>query len=260
MSIFLATDTGESVEEILLGGVRYSRPDIAPGRERYVLFDTFCGAGGAGLGYWLAGFDVVGFDTRDQPAYPFEFYQLDALEILASQSWLRHADAVHASPPCKHHTQLKFLRDSMGYKSSDLDYLPQTRELLESWGGLWLIENVPGAPMRIDAVLCGTQFGLVYKGRQLQRHRWFESNFRLRRPGCKHKGVPLGVYGRIRDSLGSGSETVPTLDAGRSLMGISWMNWYELKESVPPAYTEHLGGQLLAQLEGLDKCGGIRRD
>lgn len=32
-------------------------------------------------------------------------------------------------------------------------------------------------------------------------------------------------------------------------MGIGWMRWHELKESIPPAYTECLGHQVRALLE-----------
>lgn len=227
--------------------------DIAHSREKKVLFDLFCGAGGAGKGYENAGFELVGFDTRDQPRNPHKFYQLNALYVL-EDGLCELADAIHASPPCKMHTQLKHLRDSAGLKPSDGDFLADTRDLLEETGKLWIIENVPNAPMRIDAVLCGTQFGLKWGGKQLQRHRWFEANFKLSRPGCKHKGAPWGVFGRLNDCLPSGSETPPTLDAARALMGISWMNWHELKESIPPAFTEHLGSQMLARLEELDEC------
>jgi DNA (cytosine-5)-methyltransferase 1 len=32
-------------------------------------------------------------------------------------------------------------------------------------------------------------------------------------------------------------------------MGIDWMNDQELNEAIPPAYTEHIGRQLVAHLE-----------
>jgi hypothetical protein len=73
------------------------------GRPR--LLDLFCGAGGAAMGYYRAGFDVVGVDIKPQPNYPFEFVQADALATLAGWSeyhWLWtdwDPAAVHASPP-----------------------------------------------------------------------------------------------------------------------------------------------------------------
>lgn len=62
------------------------------------LLDLFCGAGGAAMGYYRAGFEVVGVDIKPQKHYPFEFHQADALEYLVEHG--REFDAIHASPPC----------------------------------------------------------------------------------------------------------------------------------------------------------------
>lgn len=63
------------------------------------LLDLFSCAGGAGMGYHQAGFDVLGVDIAPQPRYPFEFHQGDALAFLA-EHW-REFDAIHASPTCQ---------------------------------------------------------------------------------------------------------------------------------------------------------------
>lgn len=222
-------------------------------RENKVLFDLYCGGGGASFGYSLAGWQVVGVDKRSQPRYPFPMIKADAREVI-QEGWFSQIRAVHASPPCKVHTQLKHLRDAQGLEASDPDHLEETRELLDEWGGLYILENVPNAPMRIDAVLCGTQFDLSWGGRQLQRHRIFEANFKIRRSGCRHKGTPWGIYGRLNHEIPNGGATPPTLDAARALMGISWLNWKELKEALPPVYTRHLGEQMMNQLLELEAC------
>lgn len=65
------------------------------------LLDLFCCAGGAGEGYYRAGFEVVGVDIVDRPNYPHEFIKADALEVLQDLDFLSEFDAYHGSPPCQ---------------------------------------------------------------------------------------------------------------------------------------------------------------
>ena len=66
--------------------------------------DLFCCGGGAGMGYHLAGMEVVGVDIEPQPKYPFAFVQEDALEYLAAHG--HEFDFIHASPPCQGYSHL----------------------------------------------------------------------------------------------------------------------------------------------------------
>jgi hypothetical protein len=65
------------------------------------LLDLFCCAGGGARGYADAGFAVVGVDKEPQPNYPYEFHQVDALEVLEDREFLAGFDAIHASPTCQ---------------------------------------------------------------------------------------------------------------------------------------------------------------
>jgi DNA (cytosine-5)-methyltransferase 1 len=215
------------------------------------LLDLFCGGGGAGAGYAAAGFDVVGVDLSPQPRYPFEFVQADALEYLAAEG--ASFDAVHASPPCQRYSSLT-RRHGAGAVAGHPDLVAPTRELLELVGRPWVIENVPGAPLRSPVLLCGSMFGLAGtvagERRQLRRHRLFESPVFLYPPGpCSHDGGrTIGVYGHPggkskRDRVRFGGS-----DSWREAMGIDWLRVPELAEAIPPAYTEWLGRLLLGVL------------
>jgi len=222
------------------------------------LLDLFCGAGGAAMGYYRAGFDVVGVDIVNQPRYPFEFHQGDALEYCAAHG--AEFDVIHASPPCQVHTKLKALHAQSGYFDRHVDLVPQTRDLLQSMGKPYVIENVIGAPLVDPVILCGTMFdlGCVCKDgkyRQLWRHRQFELSFFSLTLTCQHKGEPIGVYG----NGGTQAKTVWNGGTNRGYMGakperikamqIGWMKNSELSQAIPPAYTEYIGAQLLQALE-----------
>ena len=209
--------------------------------SRPKLLDLFSGAGGAGMGYHLAGFDVTGVDVRQMPRYPFAFVQADALEYVREHG--HEFDAIHASPPCQ-----AYVRSGMVAKDGrHPDLLPATRVALQRTGHPWVIENVPGAPMRPDLVLCGSMFGLA-----VRRHRWFESSPPLEpwTLACDHSRPITGVYGHPHGRGGARRNGKrPMLPSNAETwsrgMGIDWMRPSEITQAIPPAYTRFIGEQLL---------------
>jgi len=209
------------------------------------LLDLFCKAGGASMGYHMAGFEVVGVDIKKQKRYPFEFIRADALEILQDTAFLRTFDVLTASPPCQTHSSTRHLRNAQGKSTTKIDLIPQTREGLIAAQKPYVIENVPGAPLINPVVMCGSFFGL-----QVRRHRLFESTLDLSGTVCDHKnqGRPVGVYGSMKDEIPRGGTTAKSIEEARAAMGIDWMLWGDLVEAIPPAYTKHLGDQIILQL------------
>ena len=213
------------------------------------LLDLFCKAGGASVGYARAGFEVIGVDIKKQKRYPYQFIQADALEILADKDFISQFDVIAASPPCQTHSATKHLRNAQGKSTNKIDLIPQTREGLIASGKIYIIENVPGAPLIDPVVMCGSSFRL-----KVRRHRQFESNVKLTGLSCNHKlqGKPVGVYGSMRDEIPGGGHTAKSLEEAREAMGIDWMLWGDLVEAIPPIYTEYLGKQIMEAANDLD--------
>ncbi|MFE0369518.1 DNA cytosine methyltransferase [Streptomyces tendae] len=217
------------------------RPSFSGRRPR--VLDLFCCAGGAGMGYYRAGFDVVGVDIRARPNYPFEFHQGDALEF--AHAHVQEFDLVHASPPCQHSCTLtKGTNKGREY----IDLIPATRELFAWYGVPSVVENVQGSQLRRDLVLCGEMFGLG-----VLRHRYFEIDYWRgdRRPHQPHRGYVRGLrHGVWRDGpyiaaygKGGGKGTVREM---QQAMDIHWTDVHEeLTEAIPPAYTEYIGNEFL---------------
>jgi DNA (cytosine-5)-methyltransferase 1 len=213
------------------------------------LLDLFCGAGGCSVGYERAGFDVVGVDIKPQPNYPFEFVQDDALVVLAGLA--DGFDAIHASPPCQAFTAYRRTGNVREYP----DLITQTRSNLRTIGLPYVIENVVGAPLHDPLKLCGSSFGM-----DIRRHRLFESNVPMMSMPCAHGAQPADRFpggrskqrtgtsqGLVRATIEVGSWDIP-LDVQQGAMGIDWMTLEELSEAIPPAYTEHIGGYLMAEV------------
>jgi len=215
------------------------------------LLDLFCGQGGAAQGYYLAGFEPVGVDIVAQPRYPFEFHLADAL---VPSTWPAGPfAAIHASPVCKLHTIA-----TRRWRAAGREYpnqIPPARELLTASGVPWIMENVPGAPLRPDYRLCGCLFDLQIAEGYLVRERWFETSwhgFDLRAP-CAHAGRgvgPISISGHGIDGYSRRVVGAIPLARRRALMGCEWMDRNGLGEAIPPAYTRYLGERLLAVVEG----------
>lgn len=212
------------------------------------LLDLFCCAGGAGVGYSRAGFEVVGVDIKPQPNYPLPFIQADALKL--DPKFIALFDAVHASPPCQSYSDLA-KRNGNGHMWPRL--IEPVREMFLRSGLPYVIENVDGAPLIDAVVLCGTMFSKL----RVLRHRLFEANFDIVPP--PHKKHPLvHTFDRRKSHYGKTDEWRDfvqvtgggncTIAAASEAMGIDWMTKVEINESIPPLYTQFVGKALLRHI------------
>jgi DNA (cytosine-5)-methyltransferase 1 len=212
--------------------------------------DLFCKAGGAGVGYDRAGFDVLGVDIEPQPNYPFAFVQADALDVL--RHWRLDAFAlIHASPPCHDWSTVSGRnRKAVGPKGTAWLLEATLRELAPRRAP-WVVENVETARFALPGYrlkLCGSSFDL-----DVRRHRWFASNVLIMQPQCQHYRQPprfrsldsrraqlasvVGVHGH--------TNYAGELKLRRAAMGIEWMTSAELNQAIPPAYTEFIGRAIM---------------
>lgn len=251
--------------------------------SRPKLLDLFCCEGGASEGYRRAGFDVYGVDLFDkftQRRYPFMSHKGDAIlalsRLLAGEVLeFIHPDRIGeverlglldfvakaASPPCQAYSITKH-----SHQNEHPDLVAPVRYLLQQTGLPYVMENVPGAPLDNPLTLCGTEFNLIAAdddGRllHLKRHRLFESNvFLYGNGGCqcsafKRRGIGVGgAYGGGSVDRTHAKEVrrggyTPGKHVREALLGIDWMTQNGLSQSIPPAYTEHIGLQLMAHLE-----------
>lgn len=202
------------------------------------LLDLFCGAGGASMGYFQAGFhDITGVDINPQPHYPFRFIRAEALSYLAEHG--HEYDVIHASPPCQGYSRMRHLPWLKGNKYELL--IEPTRQLFQASGKIWIIENVSDSPLN-GAELCGLALGL-----HLIRHRRFESSQLLLFPPCP--GHPIIYSGRKNmHRYGSRSGVMGLINGdAKASLGIDWMTNREMRQAIPPAYTRFIGLQILRE-------------
>jgi DNA (cytosine-5)-methyltransferase 1 len=185
------------------------------------------------MGLHEAGFDVVGVDIRPQPRYPFEFHQADALTYP-----LEGFDFVWASPPCQ---RFSTMTRRWGRSQNHPDLIDPIRQRFLASGVPWVMENVPGAPMRNTVPLCGSMFGLG-----VRRHRVFESSFAMPQLPCRHaeQGRAVGVYGHAGGRSRRDGISFAGTAQWKEAMGIDWMVGSELAEAIPPAYGKWIGEQV----------------
>lgn len=214
------------------------------------LLDLFCGQGGAAMGYYNSGFNIIGIDIQPQPLYPFPMITADALTLPIN---LNKIDAIHASPPCQRYSDL-------AYRNGNADIYPDLiepiRQILETTNKPYVIENVERSPLNDPIMLCGTMF----ENLRVIRHRLFETNWPIQTHQLQHATKhPLVFthdkrkkhYGKLDQNTsyvqvtGGGNCTI---ENARSAMGIDWADKNGLNEAIPPAYTEFIGKQLIQQI------------
>lgn len=203
------------------------------------------------MGYRQRGFDVIGVDIDPQPRYPFEFMHDDALlvldmivngyQLLGNDGYPVQFSAIHASPPCQAYTNAQRINGN-----DHPDLVEQTRELLEQTCLPYVIENVPGAPLKDPVTLCGAMFNI-----ETYCHREFETNWPLQQPEHPEhiaKTTKMGrppVDGEYMHIVGNFSG----VDKARQIMGMPWASRDGLREAIPPAYTRFVGLHLMLQVK-----------
>lgn len=225
--------------------------------SRPLLIDLCCCAGGCSMGYHRAGFDVIGVDNEPQSNYPFGFVQADVTSPQV-KALLERADAAHASPPCHFATTAAGRARIAGREYPNL--IPPVRELLIESGLPYVIENVEHARRWLQDPVryCGSSFGL-----DLRRHRLFESNVALFPPACDHGWQTprfrsldsrMAKAGRLASVVGVHGHCnyAGEFELRQQAMGIDWMTSDELTQAIPPAYTHHIGRQLVDHLARIE--------
>lgn len=211
--------------------------------------DLFCGGGGVAYGLLDLGFDVTGVDITDQPNYPGRFIKGDAITFP-----LDGFDFVWASPVCKGYTNAARAWGS-SWSHKNPDELGAIIDRLTSWGGVWAVENVPGAPFRPGAVvLDGRMFGL-----RVIRRRVFQTSSLVLAPelptikrngrripknlrnDADDKGI-ITVWGKFGNRANANALDAMGLPPGS-------LTPAQTAQAIPPAYARFIASALLPALQ-----------
>lgn len=234
---------------------------------RFRLLDTFSGEGGAGKGYMDAGFCVTAVDNvqRRLDNYPNqcsggERICGDAIEFILTHG--REFAAGHGSPTCTGYSRGTAAIPDRFDRYDRL--IPATRAAFQAAGIPYVIENVADArpELRNPVLLCGRMFGLSATDDDgtplvMDRHRLFETSFLLMAPQHEKHDRSLQVAGSYGGARRDKDEAryvrkggyVPSVEVQRELLGTPWMSEKGCQLSIPPAYTEFIGEQLLAHVQ-----------
>ena len=169
---------------------------------------------------------------------------------------------IHASPPCQSYSRAA--KGPSWGQISEVDLISKLRKNLDDLQIPYVIENVEGSPLKNPIKLCGSMFNL-----KVRRHRIFESTFRINTSNlnCNHKkqGKPIGIYGSMNDTVKGvcsktgktvyGGSTAKNLKEAQDAMQINWLGWGDLKEALPPIYTQFIGYQFIQNHLGLQTLG-----
>lgn len=193
------------------------------------------------MGYYRAGFEVVGVDIKPQRHYPFEFHQADAMEYP-----LDGYDCYHASPPCQGYSRAFSML--IGHRKEHPLLIEDTRDMLLQTGKPFVIENVVGAPLKNYIQLDGTMFGREYKKTRNFELHGFEILLLPMKAENTRGWIKSGRLVGMMQHTAYPKERVKK-EHLVAAYGIDWMpNRQLLRDAIPPAYTEYIGRYLIQTL------------
>lgn len=185
---------------------------------------------------------VLGVDINRPSYYPGTFLLSDATQL--PQSFISKFNFVWASPPCQLYSRATKYAQKTGKVYPNL--IPAIRKILMESNIHSVMENIPESGIRPDFMLCGSMFDLPQ-----QRHRHFECiNWypTYQKLYCNH------APNKGNNHIIAGGFTGTIHDAARSMGCISTRLRAEIKEGIPPAYSEFIFNTWLTNSQDFNNC------